>query len=113
MDNLKDLGIPGWIAGYNGKPALVTKSGSLYRGDDYLEVSMNTFRFAFITRKGVNFLMPTIPKMDLHVALTLEGRGNEELPEQTLMACRIKGLDLKGMASDALPSLPDAPVDVA
>ena len=28
IDNMSSLGIPGWIAGYNGKPALITKSGA-------------------------------------------------------------------------------------
>ena len=45
LDNMSSLGLPSWIAGYNGKPALITKSGALYRGDDYLEIGMNTFRF--------------------------------------------------------------------
>ena len=48
---MRDLGLGRFIEGYNGKPALITKSGSIYRGDDYLEMDMNTFRFAYITRK--------------------------------------------------------------
>ena len=45
LDNMDKLGLPGWITGYNGKPALVTKSGALYKGEDYLEIDMNCFRF--------------------------------------------------------------------
>jgi hypothetical protein len=99
LENIKVLGLPGWIAGYNGKPALVTKSGSVYKGDDYLEVCMNTFRFGFLTKKGVHYLRERYQDFHLHVALTLEGRPDEELPEQVLLACRIRGLALRTLAS--------------
>ena len=47
VDNMKQMGL-GWIERYNGKPALITKSGSVYRGDDYIEVRMDTFRLAYM-----------------------------------------------------------------
>ena len=46
---------------------------------------MNTFRFAYMTKKGVNSLINRIPEFDLHTAITLEGREDGELPEQTLL----------------------------
>ena len=82
-------------------------------GDDYLEVSMNTFRFAFLTRKGVHHLMPTFPKMDFHCAITLEGRDDSELPEQALLAVRISGLACAEMASTELPPAPAPAVEVS
>jgi len=100
LDNMDKLGLPGWIAGYNGKPALITKSGAVYRGDDYMEVDMNTFRFGFLTKKGVNYLFPRFGEFDFHAALTMEGREDDELPEQTLLATRIRGLDVVKLASD-------------
>lgn len=177
LDNMDTLGLPGWIAGYNGKPALITKSGAMFRGDDYLEISMNTFRFGararglrvrvrvrrpeervtrmcvrrptgrdvavasrrrdrreahharrpsrdadarrpsresharrpssrrrapragFLTKKGVHFLHPRLGEFDFHVALTVEGRDDDELPEQVLCAARIRGLDVRKLAS--------------
>eukprot|EP00965_Chrysotila_dentata_P090988 3003973-Pleurochrysis_carterae.AAC.1 len=38
MDNLKELGLNS-LAKYNGKPALITKSGSVFQGDDYVEAN--------------------------------------------------------------------------
>jgi len=105
VENMKQMGL-GWIERYNGKPALITKSGSVYRGDDYIEVCMNTFRFAYMTKKGVNSLINRIPEFDLHTAITLEGREDRELPEQTLLAVRLKGLDLVKMAFDIDEHLP-------
>lgn len=75
-------------------------AGALNRGDDYLEISINTFRFAFVTKKGVSHLMGTIPKMELHTAVTLEGRDDDELPEQTLLAVRMRGLDIVKMSKE-------------
>jgi len=98
LDNMNSLGLPGWLTGYNGKPALVTKSGSIYRGDDYLELGMNTFRFGFLTKKGMNYLLPRFAEFDFHAAMTVEGRDDSELPEQTLCATRIRGVDITKIA---------------
>ena len=97
VDNMKSLGL-GWVSGYNGKPALITKSGAVYKGDDYVEICMNTMRFAYLTKKGVNSLMSRIPDFQLHAAVTIEGREDDELPEQVLAAVRINGLDLLKLA---------------
>ena len=86
--------------GYNGKPALLTKSGAMFRGDDYLEIDFNTFRFGFLTKKGIHYLTPRFVEYDFHAALTVEGRADAELPEQTLLACRLRGLDLVKLAKD-------------
>ena len=83
---------------YNGKPALITKSGSIHKGPDYVETAINTFRFAYLTKKGVTSIMHRIPEFDLHAAITMEGREDAELPEQTLAAIRIRGLDVLKLA---------------
>lgn len=56
-DNMKALNL-NWISGYNGKPALLTKSGSVFRGDDYIEVVLNTFRFGMHTRAPAHTTRP-------------------------------------------------------
>lgn len=66
-----------------GKPALITKSGSIYKGDDYMEICMNTMRFAYLTKKGVHSLLGRIP--DFQVCSTLRqppddgGRGSDSM----------------------------------
>ena len=142
---MDSLGLPGWITGYNGKPALLTKSGAIFRGDDYIEISFNTMRFGararpsrlrgngtalaelgpipftargclpslthaprlalgscagFLTKKGIHHLFPRFAEYDFHAALTIEGRSDAELPEQTLLATRLRGLDLEKLASE-------------
>ena len=103
IDNAKTVGL-GPLEGYNGKPALITKSGSVFRGPDYLELGMNTFRFGFLTRKGMHHLLPRLAEFQLHVGLVLEGRDDAELDEQIFASCKLTGLDLKGIATPgALP----------
>lgn len=99
VDNMKSLGLS-VVEKYNGKPALLTKSGSIHRGDDYIEIGMNTFRFGYMTKKGVNTIFHKIKDMDFHAALTIEGRKDEELPEQVLCAVRLKNLDLTSIAHE-------------
>ena len=54
MENLKDLGSAmGFASKYNGKPALITKSGSVYRGDDYLEVRIRAYHSLLSTQYSV------------------------------------------------------------
>ena len=54
---------------------------------------MNTFRFAYVTKKGVQHLLPRLGEFHFHAAVTLEGRENDELPEQVIGAVRIESLD--------------------
>ena len=54
----------------------------------------------FVTKKGIHHLLPGFAKYDFHAALTIEGRADEELPEQTLLATRIHGLDITSLAHD-------------
>jgi len=90
-----------------GKPVLITKSGSTACSPDdmtgpggYLEMDINTARFAYITKIGMAKFIPSLHKLRLHIGVVIEGRDNSELPEQTLVACRIHGLDLREMATE-------------
>ena len=54
----------------------------------------------FLTKKGVHTLLPRFAEYDFHAALTLEGRDDGELPERTLMAARLRGLDVVKLARE-------------
>jgi len=98
VENVKTAGLPSWLESYNGKPALITKSGAVFHGDDYIEICMNTFRFGLFARKGLNYLLPRFAEFQLHCAVTLEGREDHELDECVLCAARLQGMDIEGMA---------------
>ena len=61
---------------------------------------MNTFRFGYVTKKGISAMLGVVARADAHVAVTIEGREDAELPEQTLCAVRLQGLDIPKLAKD-------------
>ena len=87
-ENIKELGLGGFIEKYNGKPALCTKSASIFVGDDYVEIDVNLFRYAYVTKKALQHVLPRIGEMDLHAAVTLEERDDDEPPSKS---CSLRG----------------------
>ncbi len=57
-------------------------------------MGINTFRFAFLTKKGMSMSLPRTGEMVLHAGITIEGREDDELPEQMIAVCMVKHLDL-------------------
>ena len=45
-------------------------------------------------------MLSVVAKADIHAAITIEGREDAELPEQTLACVRIQGLDLLAVAQE-------------
>ena len=74
--------VPKFIQGYNGKPALVTKSGTFIRHENYIEFIINVNMWAFIAKKGLYALVPTFPDFIFNVGFTIEARKDEEMPGQ-------------------------------
>lgn len=72
--------VPKFIQGYNGKPALVTKSGTFTRHENYIEFSINVNMWAFLAKKGLFTLVPTFPDFIFNVGFTIEARKDEEMP---------------------------------
>ena len=72
--------VPKFIQGYNGKPALVTKSGSFKRHENYIEFTINVNMWAFLAKKGLHTLIPTFPDFIFNIGLTIEARKDEEMP---------------------------------
>ena len=64
------------------------------QGDDYIEMGINSFRFAFLTKKGVSMSLPRTNEMVLQAGVTIEGREDDELPEQMIAVAYVKHLDL-------------------
>jgi hypothetical protein len=76
--------VPKFIQGYNGKPALVTKSGTFTRHDQYIEFSINVNMWAFLAKKGLFALIPTFPDFIFNVGFTIEARNDDEMPGKAL-----------------------------
>jgi len=74
------ISVPKFIQGYNGKPALVTKSGTFTRRDNYIEYTINVNMWAYLAKKGLFALIPTFPDFIINVGFTIEARNDEEMP---------------------------------
>jgi len=93
IEDIESTSIPKFIHGYNGKPALVTKSGTFTRHENYIEFTINVNYWAFLARKGLHSLMPYFQDFVFNVGFTIEARHDEEMPEVLLGGCRIMNLD--------------------
>eukprot|EP00956_Cyclotella_meneghiniana_P034103 scaffold101568_cov36-Cyclotella_meneghiniana.AAC.2 len=93
IEDIDSTGVPKFIQGYNGKPALVTKSGGFKRNANYIEFTIDVGMWAFPARKGLHALAPRFPDFVLNIGFTIEGRSDDELPEALLAGCRILNLD--------------------
>ena len=80
MTFFKLFSVPKFIQGYNGKPALVTKSGTFTRHENYIEFTINVNMWAFLARKGLHTLIPTFPDFIFNIGFTIEARKDEEMP---------------------------------
>jgi len=85
-NNLDELGVPGVIASYNAKPVMIKKTGSIFRGDSYLEVNINIHKWPSYVKQCIQFMYTQSALMYLQVGFVVEGREDDELPE-TLFAC--------------------------
>ena len=85
---------------------MLTRSCSLLHSPDTLEISVNTFRFSWPTKRGMQAVFPRLPGARLHLAMTIQGNANEELPEQTFWAARIHKIEVGSLQThDQLPAL--------
>ena len=94
----------GWVAPYNGKPVLITESGtcrvgalpvdgcgnstssadknsSTSRTIRYLEMTANVHRWGYLAKKGFVSLLPKFRELRLDIGFAIEGRADDELPE--------------------------------
>ena len=96
--NLKSHNL-GWVSPYNGKPVLITESGSARRGVTadggvrYLEILCNIHKWAFLAKKGFVSLKPKFRDMRIDLGFVVEGRGDEEMPECILGAAGMNYID--------------------
>ena len=93
IEDIESSGIPKFIQGYNGKPALVTKSGTFTRHENYIEFTINVNHWAFLAKKGLHALIPFFQEFIFHIGFTIEARCDEEMPEVLLGGCRFMNLD--------------------
>ena len=82
--NIDDVSIPSFAKRYNGKPALIRKTGMLYRcgpSGSYLNMDINVHAFGYMARSGLQSIFRDFQDFILSVGFTVESRSDDELPE--------------------------------
>jgi hypothetical protein len=99
VENTEEVGFPDIVAGYNGKPVLVTKSSklSMYPSQEkceILEIEYDVRLWSILARKTLHSLRDKFKEARCQIGMVIEGRNDEELPEQLLGCVRIHYLDI-------------------
>ena len=89
--NLEELGVSSYIAGYNAKPILIRKTGSLFRGagSKYMEFDMHIHKFDNIAKKSIHYMTAMCTDMFMQIGFVIEGQDDDELPEVLFGACAL------------------------
>ena len=121
----------GKFKGYNGKPVLITKTGTAFRGGaggvEYFEMDINVHRFNFISRKVLHSMWDRFSGIRARLGFVVQGatplcplrgepagadgHGDNELPEQVLGCATLDRWDPRAWAS--APPLPAPAIGVA
>jgi len=109
--NLKKHNL-GWIAPYNGKPVLITNSGSVHRGVmsmpssnsgvRFIEIVSNVHAWVYMAKKGFLAMIPKFENMQIDVGMTIEARENDELPE-----CILGSVGVQYLNAMNVPRIPE------
>ncbi|CAN0473992.1 unnamed protein product, partial [Ectocarpus sp. 12 AP-2014] len=91
VNNQEVINMARLIAPFNGKPVLITESGTLMRGTrrpgaegegtsgSFLELDIHVRRWNFMARKGLSKLTPKFGLINVSVAFLVEGREDSEV----------------------------------
>jgi len=94
LENIEMAGLPSFVSRQNGRPALITKSGTFTRHSSYIEMSVDIREWGYLARKGINAVLPRVKDWVLNIAATIEGRDDSELPEVVLCGARLFQLNV-------------------
>jgi Protein ENHANCED DISEASE RESISTANCE 2, C-terminal/PH domain len=90
--NLAEIGMPGWIAKYNGKPFLIKRAGvtgfiHTHPQLSCVEFDISLHPFPYLAKQGICFMKDSYFKRVLVTfGFVIEGRTDDELPE-TVIGC--------------------------
>eukprot|EP01061_Rhynchopus_euleeides_P022813 TRINITY_DN37259_c0_g1_i1.p1 TRINITY_DN37259_c0_g1~~TRINITY_DN37259_c0_g1_i1.p1 ORF type:complete len:789 (+),score=256.32 TRINITY_DN37259_c0_g1_i1:64-2367(+) len=90
-----EKGVPRMFSRYNGKPVLVTRSGTLYRAKDYLEVDCNFRSWAYAARTALYSMWGALSQFKVHVGLCIEARDDKEMPERIIGCCQMSNFTME------------------
>ena len=60
---------------------------------DHMELTIDFHQFSYVSKRLLTFLTPKMKSLKVDIAVTIEGRNDDELPEVLLFASRAIRLD--------------------
>jgi hypothetical protein len=84
--NIEEMGLPNAITAYNAKPVLIRRTGTIFRGSNYIEKDIHVHKFANLARQSIHLLSSRCGLMYMQIGFVIEGRSDDELPE-VLIGC--------------------------
>ncbi|KAF4654122.1 putative ATP-dependent RNA helicase ddx43 [Perkinsus chesapeaki] len=103
-ENLKDLHLPSLIRPslidkYNGKPVLITKSGSM-RVDpsgrfEWVEIDIDVRNFVWLAKSVMHHMHPAIPQLEIHVGFVIQAVDDSQMNENIIGCIRLRRLDVE------------------
>ncbi len=95
LKNIDEVDIPGFLKSYNGKPVLVTASCKFLQHGmpRVLEISYDIREWAYAMRSALGTIFSKLPQSEVEFAYVIEGKTDEELPEQILACSSAKYID--------------------
>lgn len=85
--NLKEIGMPGWISNYNGKPFLIKRpgvTGFIHQHPELscVEFDISLHPFPYLAKQGICFMKDSyFKKVLVSFGFVIEGKTDDELPE--------------------------------
>lgn len=106
VSNLEELDfnrvVGGFVQRYNATPFLVRdKEAEYFKGDNYFEIDVDMHLFSNLTRNAFFHLKHILQLMRAHFAFVIEGRSDDELPEQLVSITEV--FNVQNLSAPALP----------
>ncbi|KAH9259554.1 hypothetical protein BASA81_001975 [Batrachochytrium salamandrivorans] len=83
--NIQHLGnLATLVDTYNGKPAILNKTATVFQANNYFEIDISVFDFPYLPLKGLSSIKEMVAGLGLRAGFLLQGEGEDELPEVLL-----------------------------
>lgn len=95
IDTWENSGLPEAVRGYNGKPALVTDSATIFRRNNICVIDFDVRMWSYLARQSFHtaFSGGTTKNNVLRIGFLVEGKSSDELPEQMLGCFCVSEID--------------------
>jgi Protein ENHANCED DISEASE RESISTANCE 2, C-terminal len=99
--NTDEIALPRLIAGYNGKPFLTRPQHTFFRSRanqdvEYVEMLLDVHNYNYLSRKAFyTYFLDQTERYVCDFGLVIEGRNDDELPEQMMFAIQLAYPNLK------------------